>query len=84
MHEPHTQQLQRQTRSENTVSQSLFDAMARWYFGASVEKEPPLDRGVGQTVTISDSWLGILCLSYYGNGPRHPSVQVRQIGRAHV
>ena len=61
-------------RSESRIPMSLFEAMSRWYFGGSVEKEPPLARGADTMVTVSDAWIGVLCLSYFGNGPRHPSV----------
>lgn len=53
---------------------ALFEAMARWYFGGSPEKEPPQYRRDDNIVVVSDAWFGILCLSYFGNGPRHQSV----------
>lgn len=59
-------------KSESRIPVRLFEPMARWYFGGSIEREP-LGTATGE-VTISDTWLGVLCLSYYGNGPRHSSV----------
>ncbi len=74
MHEPQPSQNPPAPKSECRIPGGLFESMARWYFGGSFEKEPPTETLVGETVTLSDAWLGILCLSYYGNGPRHPSV----------
>ena len=74
MHEPQIQDRPAGPRSESRIPLSLFEAMSRWYFGGSAEKDPPLARKADPEVTISDAWMGILCLSYFGNGPRHPSV----------
>ena len=73
MQEPLQQHTPGTPRSESKIPLSLFEVMSRWYFGGSEQKEPPASRMADTVVTISDAWMGILCLSYYGNGPRHPS-----------